>query len=164
MLQTFPSKITALAIAASTAFFSTAPVLQAQTVSSSVNGKYENLVQILECPEDQGNYGSFNEYGYWDGGAWCGDYGQAGYWVYDYPNWYIWNNEAGDTSNIPIAASANGRYGGLLQTITCAADVDAYGEYNNYGYWGGGSWCGETGAAGYWVYDYPNWYVWSYEN
>ncbi|MGB2923673.1 MAG: hypothetical protein WBB82_00050 [Limnothrix sp.] len=164
MLQTFSSKITALAIALSTTFFSSAPILQAQQISSSIDGKYENLVQVLECPEDKSSYGSFNEYGYWDGGAWCGDYGQAGYWVYNYPNWYIWGNEASNDQDIPIAASADGRYTGLLQVLNCPADVDAYGTFNSYGYWGGGDWCGDYGQAGYWVYSYPNWYVWSSSN
>ena len=59
---------------------------------SSVNGKYSNLLQVLNCPKDQEAYGEFNDYGYWGGGAWCGQTGKAGYWVWVAPDWYIWEN------------------------------------------------------------------------
>ncbi|NJN72651.1 MAG: hypothetical protein HC799_07485 [Limnothrix sp. RL_2_0] len=168
MLQTFSSKITALAIAASTAFFSTAPALQAQPTPAS-SSKYSNLIQVINCPSDL-HYGNYNDYGYWQGGPWCGEEGSAGYWVYEYPNWYVWGNEGAGTpppsnnNTIPAQASAYGNYTGLVQVLSCPSDLGGYGEYNDYGYWSGGSWCGEMGAAGYWVYDYPNWYIWSYEN
>ncbi len=60
------------------------------------------------------------------------------------------------------AKDANGKYNTLLQTIHCPSDVSSYGNFRDYGYWAGGSWCGKTGVAGYWVWVNPNWYVWEY--
>jgi hypothetical protein len=56
----------------------------------SVNGKYRGLIQTLHCPRDHSQYGEFTDYGYWQGGAWCGQTGKAGYWVWVPPNWYVW--------------------------------------------------------------------------
>ena len=124
---------------------------------ASAYDSYHNLLQVLTCPQDRSQYGDFYDYGYWGGGAWCGQTGSAGYWVWVAPDWYIW----GDM--IPEGASAYNQYYDLQQVLYCPSDADQYGEYSNYGYWGGGAWCGETGVAGYWVWVYPNWYVWDYE-
>ncbi len=58
------------------------------------------------------------------------------------------------------SASANGKYHNLLQKLACPSDRAKYGKYRDYGYWGGGPWCGQTGKAGYWVWVAPNWYIW----
>jgi len=58
-------------------------------------------------------------------------------------------------------ASADGKYRNLLQELSCPSDQSTYGEYRDYGYWGGGPWCGYKGKAGYWVWVNPNWYVWA---
>jgi hypothetical protein len=62
----------------------------------------------------------------------------------------------------------NGNYSDLLQTLNCPSDFGEYGEYYDEafddGYWGGGTWCGETAVGGYWVWDNPNWYVWENDN
>ena len=42
-------------------------------------------------------------------------------------------------------ASANGRYDGLIQELTCPADSAKYGKFTDYGYW---------------VWLKPTWYVW----
>jgi len=60
---------------------------------ASANGKYSNLLQTLKCRNDRKQYGNFKDFGYWAGGAWCGQKGKAGYWVWVYPNWYIWSNQ-----------------------------------------------------------------------
>lgn len=60
---------------------------------ASMNGKYERLVQVMECPKDQKTYGTQKDYGKWSGGSWCGQTGKAGYWVYYSPKWYVWENE-----------------------------------------------------------------------
>ncbi|GBC61084.1 hypothetical protein DENIS_2044 [Desulfonema ishimotonii] len=132
----------------------------AETVppAASANGKYQGLIQILHCPQDSAKYGNFNDYGHWGGGSWHGQQGKAGYWVYVYPTWYVWAN------TMPPIASANGKYGNLIQTITCPGDAAKYGEFHDYGYWGGGPWCGQQGKAGYWVWVKPSWYVWSRKN
>lgn len=158
MLRNFSLKASALAIAVTTAMTTVLPAM----ASPSANGRYDGLIQTLTCYEDRDTYGDHNDYGYWDGGDWCGQSGAAGYWVYDYPNWYVWSYES---AAVPAGEdSAYGKYSDLTQVLTCAADVDAYGDYYDYGYWGGGSWCGQSGAAGYWVYSYPSWYVWRTTN
>jgi hypothetical protein len=65
-----------------------------------------------------------------------------------------------NNSQVPTQANVNGRYNGLIQIMNCPSDRNAYGQFNDYGYWGGGAWCGQTGKAGYWVWVAPNWYVW----
>ncbi|AFY37508.1 hypothetical protein Lepto7376_1145 [[Leptolyngbya] sp. PCC 7376] len=166
MLKTLSTRVSAVAIAATTALISTASVI-AQPMNPSVDGRYEDLVQTIYCPQAEPEYGSFNEYGYWEGGEYiCNDqYAEAGYWVYDSPNWYIWNYDNYlDDAAFDDATTAYGSYSDLAQVLTCYEDVDAYGDYYDYGYWQGGSWCGEYGSEGYWVYVYPDWYIWNYEN
>ena len=58
--------------------------------AASVNGKYRSLRQVLPCPEDRKRYGRQHDYGYWEGGPWCGRKGRSGYWVFAEPNWYVW--------------------------------------------------------------------------
>jgi hypothetical protein len=60
---------------------------------ASVNGKYYNLLMTLNVPQDQGSYGNFYDWGYYTGTSYAG-YNNipAGYWVYVYPNWYVWGN------------------------------------------------------------------------
>ena len=127
--------------------------------ASSANGKYTNLIQTLTCPADSAKYGSYSDYGYWGGGPWCGQQGKAGYWVWVSPTWYVWASE-----NKADATSANGKYSNLLQTLRCPKDKAQYGAYSDYGYWGGGPWCGQQGKAGFWVWVAPNWYVWGTQN
>ncbi len=66
--------------------------------TASVDGNYSQLLQILHCPQDAADYGNFQEFGYWDGGPWCGQTGMPGYWVWVYPNWYIWKDSKGAES------------------------------------------------------------------
>ncbi len=60
---------------------------------ASVNGTYSGLIQTLHCPRDSARYGEFDDWGHWRGGAWCGQTGLAGYWVWVAPNWYVWSNK-----------------------------------------------------------------------
>lgn len=137
---------------------------------ASVHGKYSNLIQTMTCSKDRRTYGEYREYGYWGGGAWCGQSGKAGYWVWVAPKWYVWGNVGSSapvtapTSPVPTLASVDGKYSNLIQTLPCPKDRRTYGEFRDYGYWGGGPWCGRTGKAGYWVWVAPNWYVWSSSN
>ncbi|MDQ6981219.1 MAG: hypothetical protein Q9M46_07050 [Ghiorsea sp.] len=55
--------------------------------------------------------------------------------------------------------SAFGAYTDLIQTVDCPADVATYGQYNDYGYYAGGVWCGQDTSAGFWVYNYPTWHI-----
>ena len=61
--------------------------------TASVNGKYSNLLMTLYVPQDQGSYGNFYDWGYYTGTSYAG-YNNIppGYWVYVYPNWYVWGN------------------------------------------------------------------------
>jgi len=64
-------------------------------------------------------------------------------------------------SSVPAEATVNDKYSDLVQVMNCARDQRTYGEFRDYGWWGGGPWCGQTGKAGYWVWVAPNWYVWA---
>ncbi len=130
-----------------------------QKERASINGKYSGLIQVVKCNRDRKSYGTFHDYGYWGGGRWCGQTGKAGYWVWIYPHWYIWENADKDKA-ASADPSANGKYINLIQVLSCPEDKNKYGLYRDYGYWNGGSWCGETGKAGYWVWVAPKWYVW----
>lgn len=58
---------------------------------ASVNGKYRLLLRELRLPQDINNYQEFCDYGFWNGNAYAGFQNlPPGYWVYVYPNWYIW--------------------------------------------------------------------------
>jgi len=135
-------------------------------LKASADGKYYNLIQVMECPRDRQSYGEYRDYGYWKGGAWCQQQGKAGYWVWLAPRWYVWGNQARTKrepySYIPSKASLNGTYRELIQKLKCERDRQSYGEYRDYGYWKGGAWCGHQGKAGYWVWVAPYWYVWRY--
>lgn len=64
-------------------------------------------------------------------------------------------------SSVPAEATVNDKYSDLVQVMNCSRDRQTYGEFRDYGWWGGGPWCGQTGKAGYWVWVAPNWYVWA---
>lgn len=63
--------------------------------------------------------------------------------------------------NVPAEARVGGKYSNLVQVMHCPGDSRSYGDYRDYGWWGGGPWCGQSGKAGYWVWVAPDWYVWS---
>jgi hypothetical protein len=58
--------------------------------AATVNGKYYELIMIVNCPQDSGQYGEFCDYGYWSGNTWCGQAVKSGFWVWVPPNWYVW--------------------------------------------------------------------------
>ncbi|MBT9311588.1 hypothetical protein [Leptothoe kymatousa] len=148
---------TTLPLTEETISFDESTLAQGFSPETSAYSKYRNLLQVLNCPEDGAVYGNFHDYGYWDGGAWCGEQGAAGYWVWSAPNWYVWQDK------VPEYANA-GKYSSLLQVIYCPGDESTYGSFDDYGYWGGGPWCGDYGKAGFWVYSAPNWYVWEVDS
>ena len=62
---------------------------------ASVNGRYKNLLRIIEAPEDSAAYGSFSDFGRWEGTSYRGlDNLPQGYWVYVAPYWFIWGDLA----------------------------------------------------------------------
>jgi hypothetical protein len=59
------------------------------------------------------------------------------------------------------AASCDGKYQKLQRVMTMPEDEARYGEFNDYGWWGGTEYKGHEGLApGYWVWVKPRWYVW----
>jgi len=70
------------------------PTLPPDAVRASVNGKYTNLLTTIYVPDDRGSYGDFDDWGYYSGTSYAGYTNlPAGYWVYVYPNWYIWGTQ-----------------------------------------------------------------------
>ncbi len=61
-----------------------------------MNGKYKNLLRIVEAEGDRTSHGSVDDYGFWQGTSYAGQNNlPQGFWVYVFPNWYIW----GDSTN-----------------------------------------------------------------
>lgn len=59
------------------------------------NGKYAKLLRRLKVPEDRQSYSEYRDYGYYQQCDWAGHNNiPAGYWVYVFPHWYIWRDEA----------------------------------------------------------------------
>ncbi len=73
-----------------------APLTREETeAKASVNGKYKNLLRIIEAPEDGASHGTFDDYGRWEGTSYRGQNNlPQGYWVYVAPHWYIWGDQA----------------------------------------------------------------------
>jgi secreted protein with Ig-like and vWFA domain len=62
---------------------------------ASVDGKYKNLLRIVEAPGDVSSYGAARDFGRWEGTSYANQNNlPQGYWVYVYPNWYIWGDVA----------------------------------------------------------------------
>lgn len=62
--------------------------------NASMNGKYKNLLRIVEAEGDRASYGAFYDYGRWEGTSYREQNNlPQGYWVYVYPNWYIWGDQ-----------------------------------------------------------------------
>ncbi len=141
----------------------TSTLLGADDVTTaSVNGKYQTLLMTVYAPQDQASYGSYYDWGYSTTTSW-GGYSNlpSGYWVYVYPNWYIWKSiSAGGGANL-TKASVSGKYYNLLRVINVPQDRGSYGDFDDYGYYSSTSYAGyDYVPAGYWVYLYPDWYIW----
>jgi hypothetical protein len=62
----------------------------------------------------------------------------------------------------PPKAHANGKYARLLRKIRVPQDRASYGDYRDYGHSATPEWHGHKGIpTGYWVYVYPDWYIWA---
>lgn len=59
---------------------------------ASVGGKYSEMLQRVDAPEDLSSYGYFSDYGHWVSPPGYRGHAQlpTGYWVYVAPHWYIW--------------------------------------------------------------------------
>ncbi len=68
-----------------------APPADPDQIKASCNGKYFQLLKVIEVPNDQASYGAFNDYGWWYSDTYAGFTNlPGGYWVYVAPKWYIW--------------------------------------------------------------------------
>ncbi len=95
-------------------------------------GKYRGLIQVLPCPADRDRYGNYYDYGYWKGGRWCGEQGLAGYWVWLYPNWYVFKEKRGVGELGPLSSPAIGSLGQQGRVIRqWAIDARASSEYGH---------------------------------
>lgn len=62
-----------------------------------VHGKYTGLLRKFEADGDFLHYGPFRDWGRWTGSVYQGNVDlPTGYWVYVYPNWYIWERSRED--------------------------------------------------------------------
>lgn len=71
---------------------------QAKDADPTVAGNYKGLLKTLRIPEDCAAYTRFADYGWWEGSEYKGfrDLPQ-GYWVYVYPNWYVYETSKADS-------------------------------------------------------------------
>ena len=68
-------------------------------IKATVDGKYRRLLKKIEVRSDVATYGDFRDFGHWDRTAYSGHSDlPIGYWVWVYPNWYIWG-DAVETPN-----------------------------------------------------------------
>jgi hypothetical protein len=128
----------------------------------NANGKYVNLLHVLKAPDDRDTYGSQCDWGYWSGTAW-GTFTdlKPGFWIYIYPNWYVWEKLA-DEVELDPRASGEGKYLVLLHVVKAPDDEKTYGAYYDYGFSEEYSYAGfDNLTPGYWVYMAPYWYVWA---
>lgn len=62
-------------------------------------------------------------------------------------------------------AMVNGKYSDLVLIFKAHEDKQCYGDFNDYGYWQGGSWRGVNNIPeGYWVWIYPCWFIFKTKN
>jgi hypothetical protein len=130
--------------------------------AGSVNGKYTNLLFTINMPEDKASYSDYCEWGYWTGDSYGTETNlKPGFWVYVYPNWYIWEKQAIE-DDIDARAHMNGKYSVLLHMFSMPGDAGSYGQVYDYGFSECYSYDGyENLMPGYWIYIQPNWYVWA---
>jgi hypothetical protein len=143
-------------------------------VSATAGGKYAGLILRLHVPGDCAGYGAFHDYGAYGATSYAGHQGiPAGYWVYHYPFWHVYQQQVTSVAQPPAggayctapvntSANANGKYRVLLRRLHVPGDCATYGSFNDYGSYGATSYAGHANLpAGYWVYRYPYWYLWS---
>ena len=143
-------------------------------VSATAGGKYAGRILQLYVPGDCAAYGSYSDYGYYGVTSYAGQAGiPAGYWVYHYPFWHVYQRQVAANPTPPAggaycvapagtSANANGKYRVLVRQLHVPADCATYGSFSDYGYYGATSYAGQANLpAGYWVYRYPYWYLWN---
>jgi hypothetical protein len=81
--------------------------VEAMPDAASAHGKYSTLLRRIHCPEDEPSYHRFTDYGMFTGTSWH-NYTNLppGYWVYSYPDWYIWRDSANAPAPPPVKQGA----------------------------------------------------------
>jgi hypothetical protein len=130
---------------------------------ATVDGKYSNLLTVIEVSTDRNRFGTFYDWGYRTNRSYAG-YSNLpkGYWVYVYPNWFIWGEESqGYTDADKKKARVDGKYSDLLEVIRVESDKSRFGTFYDWGYRTNRNYAGYSNLPkGYWVYVYPNWFIW----
>ena len=77
-------------------------------IKAAVDGKYRRLLKKIEVRDDLQQYGAFHDFGFWDKSSEYKGHSDLlpGYWVYVYPNWYIWGEA--DATRLPKPESKPG--------------------------------------------------------
>ncbi len=131
---------------------------------ASMGGRYTDLLETLDVPQDSLKFGDFYELGFQTRTSYQGYTGLPnGYWVYVKPYWYIWKTKAGETgSSLDYTrASVNGKYETILKTFSMPTDRDKFGELYDWGLRTTATYgTNRNLPTGYWVYAYPYWYIW----
>ena len=133
------------------------PAEEAALKKAAVNGKYSILLKKIEVKADRATYTDFRDFGEWNGTTYQNhDNLPAGYWVYVYPNWYIWGEKDAAADAEQKKAAAGRKYSVLLKKIEVKADENGYTAFHDYGFWPGKSYSGHDDLPpGYWVYVAP---------
>lgn len=139
----------------------------------SMGGKYVNLLRRIQVTDDVNHYGKCKDSGKWNGTKYKGyDNLPKGYWVYMYPDWYIWggvktaaSKPAEPKTTSGCDTTMGGKYSSPIRTVKVAEDKDQYGECHDWGLWKGTTYKGHKNLPeGYWVYKYPNWIIYGTKN
>ena len=71
-------------------------------IKATVDGKYRRLLKKIEVRSDVATYGDFRDFGHWEETAYSGHSDlPTGYWVWVYPNWYIWGDATASSASQP---------------------------------------------------------------
>ena len=74
-------------------------------IMTGPRGRYRRLLRKLPLPGDRKTYGDFYDWGYWSGTAYRGHKDlPKGYWVYVYPHWLIYAEDATRPAAKPAVA------------------------------------------------------------
>jgi hypothetical protein len=72
--------------------------LREALAKARVNGKYAELLEIFAVESDYRSYSAFHDFGHYPATSYAGQADlPEGYWVYVYPNWYIWKTKTGQS-------------------------------------------------------------------
>jgi hypothetical protein len=142
----------------------TAATIPSAVERASMGGRYTDLLEVLDAPQDAARYGDVYELGYQNRTSY-GGYGSlpSGYWVYVKPSWYIWKTKTGEKGGSLdyTKASVNGKYETILKTFSVPADRDRFGEFYDWGLRTVTTYGKNKNLpTGYWVYAHPYWYIW----